>query len=100
MERWHCPADLNRIMPRSRRRTARCEFSAPVIQALMRAMLDTGHDFSSGGIVGSELVGDHDTRCDTLALQELSHQLQGRLLVPAAPDQSLENVAIGIDGAP
>jgi hypothetical protein len=41
----------------------------PGIQALMRAMLDTGHDFSSGGIVGSEFVGDQDTRCDALALR-------------------------------
>jgi hypothetical protein len=39
-------------------------------------------------------------RCDALALQELSHQLQGRLLVSAVLDQSIENVPIGINGAP
>jgi hypothetical protein len=63
-------------------------------------MLDTGHDFSFGCVVGSELIGDHDTRCDPLALQELSHHLQGRLLAPAALDQSLKNITIGIDGPP
>jgi hypothetical protein len=41
----------------------------PVIHAHMRAMLNTGHDFSSGCIVGSELVGDYDTWRDALALQ-------------------------------
>lgn len=72
----------------------------PVIQTLMRTLLDTGHDFPFGCIVRSELIGDHDTRRHALAPHELSHQLQGRLLVPAALDQSIENVAIGIDGAP
>lgn len=41
----------------------------PVIETLMRPMLDAGHDFSSGCIVGSELVGDYDTWRDALALQ-------------------------------
>jgi hypothetical protein len=66
----------------------------------MRTVLDTGHNLPFGCVVGSELFGDHDTRCDALALQELSHQLQGRLLVPAALDQGIENMTIGIDGAP
>ncbi len=63
-------------------------------------MLDTWHDFPFGRIVGSEFVGDHDARRDALPFQQLSHQLQGRLLVPAALDQGIENIAIGIDGPP
>lgn len=72
----------------------------PVVQAFVRTMLDTGHDLPSGCIVGSELVCDHDTRRDALALQQFSHQPKGRFPVPAALDQSIENVAIGIDGTP
>ena len=41
----------------------------PVIQAFMRAMVDTAHDFSSGCIVGFELVGDYDTWRGALALK-------------------------------
>ena len=66
----------------------------------MRTVLDAGHDFPSGCVAGSELIGDHDTRCDALAPQQLSHQLQGRRLVPAALDQSVENITISIYGPP
>lgn len=72
----------------------------PIVQTLMRTMLNTWHDFLFGCVVGSELIGDHDTRYDALALQELSHQLQGRSLVPAALDQSLKNITISSDSPP
>jgi hypothetical protein len=32
--------------------------------------------------------------------EELSHQLHGRLSVPAALDQCIKNITIGIDGLP
>ncbi len=31
----------------------------PIVQALMRTMLDAGHDLTFRRIVGSKLVGDH-----------------------------------------
>nr|KZB02908.1 hypothetical protein A4A59_08590 [Rhizobium leguminosarum] len=40
----------------------------------MRAMLDAGHDFPLGSIVGPELVGNHDARCSPLSFQQFAHQ--------------------------
>lgn len=34
----------------------------PIVQALVRAMLDARHDLPRRGTVGSKLVGDHHTR--------------------------------------
>src|SRR4029077_3728113 len=31
----------------------------PVVEALVRAMLDPGHDLAPGGGIGAELVGNH-----------------------------------------
>jgi hypothetical protein len=101
--RWHCRVDLPDHASLSSS-NSQMRIFRPVIQTLMRTMLDTGHDFPFGCVVGSELIGDHDTRCDALgdalALQELSHQLQDCLLVPAALDQGIKNITIGIDGPP
>ena len=33
----------------------------PVVQPLVRAVLDVRHDLTLGGRVGAELVGDHPT---------------------------------------
>lgn len=71
-----------------------------VVQALVRAMLDTRHQFSFGGGVRAQLVGHHDARGGTLIFEELKHQPKSRTLVPVALQQSFENVAAGIDGAP
>lgn len=71
-----------------------------VVQPLMRAMLDAGHDFPLGSIVGPELVGDHDTRCSPLSFQQFAHQAFGRLGVSPALDENVEHEAILIDGAP
>lgn len=63
-------------------------------------MRDTGHDFPFGCIVGSELIGNHNTRRYALPFQQLSHQFQSGLLVPTALNQTIKNITIRIDGAP
>ena len=63
----------------------------PVIEALMLAMLDAGHDLPLGCGVALQLVGDQHTRRSPLLLQELAEQAFGGLLVAPALDQDIEN---------
>lgn len=72
----------------------------PVVYALVLAVLDTGHNFTPGGAVAVQLVGDQDTRCPALPFQKLAEQACGGFLVTPAPDEDVENKAILIDGAP
>ena len=55
-----------------------------VVQSLVLAMLDAGHDLSFGRTVAGELVGDHDARWPHLLLQQFAQQPLGRLLVASA----------------
>ncbi len=71
-----------------------------VVQALVRAMLDAWHQFSFRVGVRAQLVGHHDARGNTVTFEQLTHQPKSRTLVPAALQQSYDNVAVGIDGAP
>jgi hypothetical protein len=59
-----------------------------------------GHDFTFGCVVGSQLIGDHDTRRDALGSQQFAHQFQCGLFVPAALHKGFQNIALGIDGTP
>ena len=72
----------------------------PVIQSLVRKVFDDGHDVAFGRAVGSEFVGDHDSRCLTLSLQTLSHQAFGGLRIATILNQHVENEAILIDSSP
>ncbi|OHZ43574.1 hypothetical protein BBL07_03080 [Agrobacterium vitis] len=71
----------------------------PIVQALVRAMFDTGHDITLRRTVGSKLVGDYHTRRTTLPFQKLSHQTLCRLGIAAALHQHVENKTVLIDGA-
>src|ERR1700758_4997905 len=53
----------------------------PVIEALVLAMLDPGHDLPLGSGVALQLVGDEYTEGSTLVLEELAEQAFGGLLV-------------------
>src|SRR3954471_18657629 len=50
--------------------------------------------------VGAELIGDEQFRREALFPEELAHQPECRLLVAAALNQHVENLALMIDGAP
>lgn len=63
-------------------------------------MLDARHQFGLHGRVGPQFVGHHHPWGGTLILEQLAHQSQGRLLVSPALQEGIEDVAIGIDGAP
>ncbi len=56
--------------------------------------------FRLGCRVGPQLIGDHDPWRDALAFEELAHQPQGCTLVSPVLQQGIEDVAIGINGAP
>lgn len=63
-------------------------------------MLDPGHDLSFGGVIGSELVGNHHAWRTALAFQQLGHQAFGRLGIATALHQNLQHKSVLIDGAP
>ena len=71
-----------------------------IVQALVRAMLDAGHDIAFCGAIGSELVGDHHTWQMALTLKKLSHQAFCSLGIAATLHQGVENKTILIDGTP
>src|SRR6516165_150 len=50
-----------------------------VVQPLMLAMLNAGHDLSFGRAVAGKLVRDHDAWRSYLLLQQLAQQPLGRL---------------------
>jgi hypothetical protein len=72
----------------------------PVVEALVLAMLDPGHDLALGRGVALELVGDQHPRGSTLLLEELAEQAFGGLLVAPALDENIEIEAILVDGTP
>ena len=72
----------------------------PVIETLVLAMLDPGHDLPLGRGVALELVGDEHTRGSTVLLEELAEQAFGGLLVAPALNQDIENEAVLVDGTP
>ena len=57
-----------------------------VVQSLVLAMLNAGHDVPLRGAVAGELISDHDAWRSHLLLQQLAQQPLGRLLVASALD--------------
>lgn len=72
----------------------------PIVQSLVRAMLDAGHDIALCGAIGSKFIGDYDARRMTLFFEKLFHQPLGGLGIAAALHQHVENKAILIDSPP
>jgi len=58
-----------------------------VVEPLVLAMFNAGHDLSFGRAVAGKLVGDHDARRSHLLLQPLAQQPFGRLLVASTSTQ-------------
>src|SRR5262249_18855435 len=71
-----------------------------VIEPLVLAMLNGGHDLSLRRAVAGELIGDHDAGWPHLSLQQLAQQPLGRARVAAALDQNIEYDAGLVDGSP
>ena len=62
-------------------------------------MLDARHDLSFCCIIGSKLVGDHQTRRTALALQQLPHQELCRFGIAAALYENPQDKPVVINGA-
>ena len=71
-----------------------------VVEALVPAVLDTGHQLLLRGAVAAELVGDHHTRRPALPLQQLAQQALGGPLVAPALDQHIQHQPVLIHGTP
>jgi hypothetical protein len=72
----------------------------PVVEALVLAVLDAGHDLPLGRGIALQLVGDQHARRPSLLLQQFAQQALGRLLVAPALNEDIENKALLIDRAP
>ena len=53
-----------------------------------------------GGVVRSQIVRDQIIRQEAIFLQQLAYRFQHGTLVPFRLDQDVEDLALGIDGAP
>jgi hypothetical protein len=71
-----------------------------VVQALVPAVLDPGHQLLLRRAVTGELIRDHDARRPHLLLQQLAQQALGRVLVASAPHQHIEHDAVLVDRPP
>ena len=71
-----------------------------IVQSLVLAMLDAGHDLSLRRAIAGKLVGDHDAWRSHLLLQQLAQQSLGGLLVAAALDQNIEHDPGLVAGVP
>jgi hypothetical protein len=71
-----------------------------IIEALVLAVLDAGHDLPLGGRIAFQLVGDQHTRRSPLLLQQLAKQALGGFLVAPALHEDIENEALLVDCTP
>jgi hypothetical protein len=74
MNRCRPAGDRKPCIARSRRRRGRWEFSARLFEALVRAMLDRGHDLAPGGGIWAELIGNHALGRAALPLEKTRQQ--------------------------
>ena len=66
----------------------------------MAVMLNTWHDLPVRCLITAEFVGDEHARDVGASLRELSEELLGCHLVPAALHEHIKHVPVLIDGAP
>src|SRR6516164_7682897 len=72
----------------------------PVVEALVRPMLDRRQDLAAGGGIGAELVGDQAPGRTTLLLEKTRQQALCRLGVASRLDDFIEDIAVQIDRPP
>jgi len=82
-------------------RIGRCEFSARLFRRLCRRCLVCGRTYRMAGGVTRELVSDHDTRLrSVLAVEHLTQESLGSLLITSALYQDVEHNAVLLNGSP
>jgi hypothetical protein len=99
-KRCSCRGDLNRFMIRSRRLVGGWEFSARLWSPLCWRCSNFMPMSRARGAVRAELIGDQDTRSAGRFAKELAKQAFGGASVATALNQSIEDKAVLIDGAP
>src|SRR6266851_1843209 len=76
------------------------EVFGAVVEVAVLAMFHLRQDFAPRGAVAFQLVRDEDPGHGGQTLEELAEKLLRRLLVPAALDENIQDVAVLINGAP
>ena len=56
--------------------------------------------FSSGTVVGAQLVRHEDIRCIALLFEKLAHKAHGSGFIPFRLDQQVQDLALAIDRSP
>jgi hypothetical protein len=64
----------------------------PIVEALVRAMLDRGHDLASSGGIGAELVGNHAPGRTALLLEKTRQQALRCLGVASRLDDFIKDI--------
>jgi len=72
----------------------------PIVQSLVRTVLNAGHDLPLCSVVGPKLISDYHSRRSALPLQELTHQTVGRLGITTTLHQNFQHKTILIDSTP
>jgi hypothetical protein len=72
----------------------------PVVEALVRAMLDRGHDLAPGCGIGAELVGNHAPGRTALLLEKTRQQALCCTGVASRLDDFIEDISVLIDRPP
>src|SRR5216683_2456154 len=57
-------------------------------------------EVASGSAIRPQVVGDQSIGHEAVFLQQLAHELHRGMLVPFRLDQHIEDLALGVDGAP
>src|SRR3954447_10837716 len=87
-------------MPETWGRLSSRSITGSIVQALVPAVLDPGHQLLLRRRIARQLVRDHDTRRPSLPLQQLPEQALGGPLVAPALDQHVEYDALLVDCPP
>ena len=72
----------------------------PVVQALVRPVLNPWHDLASSSSIGGQLVGDDALRCHSLLLHQPGQQALGCFGVAAALNDLIKHVSVLVDSPP
>lgn len=72
----------------------------PVIETLVRAIFDIGHDLPFSGPIRAQLVGHHPLWLDTLFLEKSDQEAFGGVCVALCLDNLVEDISNLINGGP
>ena len=76
--------------------------TAPVVDSTAQALLMAGANpkIMGGGAIRAQIIGDQSIGDEPAFLQKFAHQFQRGMFVSLGLDEHVEDLALGVDGAP